>query len=56
VAGEEVVGFDEDRRWDDASLAGGGEQLGAGPVVLVAAVERADEDAGVDDQRNDGGS
>lgn len=54
--GQEVVGLDEDRRGDDASLAGVGEQLGAGVVVAVAAIDGADDDAGVDDQRNGGGS
>jgi hypothetical protein len=56
VAGEEVIGLDEDRGGDDASLPCVCEQLGAGAVIPVAAVECADDDAGVDDQRNGGGS
>lgn len=51
-----MVGLDEDGSGDDPSLSCASEQLGARGVVLVAAVECADDYAGVEDQRNGGGS
>ncbi|HEX3241355.1 MAG TPA: hypothetical protein VHR18_14610 [Solirubrobacterales bacterium] len=55
-AAEEVIHLDKDGGGDDSTLLRSFDQGGANAVGFVASIERADEDAGVEDQRNGGGS
>jgi hypothetical protein len=55
-AAEEVIDLHEDGGGDDPSFLRAFDQGGASAVGFVAAIKRPDEDAGVEDQRNGGGS
>lgn len=56
VPPEQVVDLDEDGGGDDAPLARAGEQRRAFLMVVVVAIERSDDRARVEDQRNGSGS
>lgn len=56
VPPEQVVDLDEDGRGHDAPLASAGEQRRARLMIVVVAIERRDDRARVEDQRNGSGS